>query len=280
MRRSSTARGRRSPLGTLVTVQGPPGPRRGLAAVPRAGRRRHSRLGHAADRLVGHQQRGVERRGQGPRLVVAGRLERPGLRDLGHQPRRLQGALDRHLRQRLRRGAGEAGVVGRRGGQEGGVARHRADRRERRHPLHGLRVRRGHRQAALGARGAQGRAVRRPPSQEHLRLGDAGHRRRAPLRLLRQRRPVRLLARRQAAVEHAVRSAADVSRLRHGLVAGRPRRARLRAARQRRQVVRGGRRRQDRQGRLARRARPAGGPHRPRAGRRRSSGRTSSAPSW
>ena len=34
----------------------------------------------------------------------------------------------------------------------------------------------------MGARGAQGRAVRRPASQEHLRVGNAGHRRRAPLR--------------------------------------------------------------------------------------------------
>ena len=53
----------------------------------------------------------------------------------------------------------------------------------------------------VGARGAQGRAVRRPPSQEHLRVGNAGHRWRAALRLFRQRRVVRLLARRQAAVE-------------------------------------------------------------------------------
>ena len=78
------------------------------------------------------------------------------------------------------------------------------------------------RQAEMGARGAQGRAVRRPPSQEHLRVGDAGHRRRAALRLLRQRRAVRVFARRQAALDHAIRSAADVPRLRHRGVARRP----------------------------------------------------------
>ena len=82
----------------------------------------------------------------------------------------------------------------------------------------------------VGARSAQGRAVRRPASQEHLRVRNAGDRRRAALRLLRQRRPVRLLARRQAAVDDDVRSAADVSRLRHRRLAGRARRPRLRAS--------------------------------------------------
>ena len=67
-----------------------------------------------------------------------------------------------------------------------------------------------------------GEAVRRPPSQEHLRVRDAVHRWRAALRLVRpERRPVLLLARRDAAVEEALAAAADLSRLRHGLVTGR-----------------------------------------------------------
>ena len=185
---------------------------------------------------------------------------------------------DRHLRQRLRRGTGQAGPVGRRSRQARRLARHRVDQRERRDPLHGLRLRRQQRQAEMGARSAQGRAVRRTPSQEHVRVGNAGHRWRAALRLLRQRRPVRVFARRQAAVDGEVRSAADVSRLRHRRLAGRPRRPRLRRPRQRRQVVRRGRRCEDRQAALEGRARSPGAVRR-RAGRRRSSGSTISAPS-
>ena len=76
-----------------------------------------------------------------------------------------------------------------------------------------------HREDQVGARGAQGAAVRRTPSQEHLRLGNAVHRRRAAVRIVRaERRAVLLFARRQAAVEEAVAAAADLSRLRHRLV--------------------------------------------------------------
>ena len=119
-------------------------------------------------------------------------------------------------------------------------ARHRARRRERRHSLHGLRDRRRHRQGQVGARGAQGRAVRRTPPQEHLRIRDPDHRRRAALRVFRQRRAVRVFARRQAAVDDEVRAAADVPRFRHRGVTGGQQRPRLRGARQRRPVVRGG----------------------------------------
>ena len=80
----------------------------------------------------------------------------------------------------------------------------------------------------------QEHAVRRPPPQEHLCVGDAVHRRRAALRVVRpERRPVRLRARRHAALEEAVAAAADLSRLRHRVIADRSRRPRLPAARQR-----------------------------------------------
>jgi hypothetical protein len=59
------------------------------------------------------------------------------------------------------------------------------------------------------------------------------------------------------AVDDEVRSAADVSRLRHRRLAGRARRPRLRRARQRRQVLRGGDRREDRQAAVESRSRSA-----------------------
>jgi len=68
-------------------------------------------------------------------------------------------------------------------------------------------------------------------------VGDAGHRRRASLRVLRERRTIRVFARRQVAVDDEVRSAADVPRLRHGGFADRQRRACLRRPRQRRAIL-------------------------------------------
>src|SRR2546426_4725016 len=44
------------------------------------------------------------------------------------QPRRVQAAVNGNLRQRLRRGADEAGVVGRRGAREAARTRYRIDR--------------------------------------------------------------------------------------------------------------------------------------------------------
>ena len=132
---------------------------------------------------------------------------------------------------------------------------------------------------ALAARSASRAAAGRPPSQEHLRVRDAGHRRRAPLRVVRrQRRRLLLHARRHAAVVADLEAAADLSRLRHRVVAGRPRRPRLPAARQRRRVVPRRARRQDRQGRSGPSSAPISTRGSPRAGRRRSSGRTISAP--
>ncbi len=60
--------------------------------------------------VVTTAQRRLGRRRAGPRLVVADRLARSGLRDDRRQRRRLQEPVNRHLRQRLRRGAREAGL--------------------------------------------------------------------------------------------------------------------------------------------------------------------------
>ena len=112
------------------------------------------------------------------------------------------------------------------------------------------------------------------PHQEHLRLRDAGHRRRARLRLLRQRRRLLLRPRRQGAV---VASAGPPSRRSWaGAPPPRrccPRRPAVRRQRQRGEVV----------PRCPRRRRPARSCGRSIAtrratGRRRSSGRTTSAP--
>ena len=175
---------------------------RRVAAVPRSRRRRRRRRRVAARTLVDDRERRVGRRSARPRLVVADRLARPRVRDVRGQPRRVQGAVHRHLRQRLRRGAREAGAVRGRDRQARGRARHRAHERERRDQLHGLALDAKTGKVLWEQRGAQGRAVRRPPPQEHLRVGDAGHRRRAALCLVRrQRRRVLLLARRHAALE-------------------------------------------------------------------------------
>ena len=128
-------------------------------------------------------------------------------------------------------------ALGRRGHAARAGPRQRDAGRVRRDQIHGLRARRGDRQDQVGAGSAQGQAVRRPASQEHLRVGNAVHRRRAALRLVRpERRPLLLHARRQAAVEEALAAAAHLPRLRHRLVADGSRRARLSAARQRRPI--------------------------------------------
>ena len=63
------------------------------------------------------------------------------LRHVGDLARRVQGALHRHLRQRLRRRTVQARTVRRGSRQARRQQGHRADRRNRRHPLHGLRAR-------------------------------------------------------------------------------------------------------------------------------------------
>ena len=109
-----------------------------------------------------------------------------------------------------------------------------------------------HRQDQVGAGGAQGQAVRRPASEEHLRVGNTVHRRRAALRVVRpERRPVLLHAGRHAALEEAVAAAAHLPRLRHRIVTDGSRRPRLPAPRQRGRLVHHRARREDRRRALA-----------------------------
>ena len=179
------------------------------------------------DAVVEDRERRLVDRGAGPRLVVAGGLERPGVRDLGDQPRRLQGAVDRHLRQRLHRRAAPAGAAARGSEPPRPRARQRSARRSwRRRRVAALLLRRAHRRSAAGTRSfiAAGRSAdviartptppkRRSPtaSRVYVYLGNVG-----------------LFAWSMdgaPAVAHADRAAAHLSRLRHGLVARPPRRA-------------------------------------------------------
>ena len=123
-------------------------------------------------------------------VVVADRLGRPGDRDHRDQRRRLQAAIAGHLRQRLRRrAAGGRGCQRRRRSWRSSaraISSRRQESGDLQFMIYSFDV--ATRQAALGAAGAQGPAGRRPPSQEHLRVGDAGDRRRARLRAVRQHR--------------------------------------------------------------------------------------------
>ena len=197
--------------------------------------------------MVHEEERGVGGGDPRPRLVVAHRLARSGVSDVGGQYRELQAALHGHLRQRLRRRAHETGAARRRGQQARHRARHRAGGRGGVGQLRGDGDRGGHRQGAVAAGSASGQAAGRPASQEHLRVGNAGHRWRAPVCVVwRQRRVVLLFAGREAAVEEVVGAAADVSRLRHRVIAARAQRARVSAARLGRRIVPHGVRRKDR----------------------------------
>ena len=86
---------------------------------------------------------------------------------------------------------------------------------DRRAPLDRVRHRLQDRQGPLGARSPAGRPAAVEASEEQLRLGDAGHRRRARLRLLRQRRPVRLRHGRQAVWSKPMDAVQDAHRLGH-----------------------------------------------------------------
>ena len=191
-----------------------------VAAVPRPQRRRHRRRRDAARLVVDDRARRLDRRSARPRLVVADRLGRPGVRDLRREHQRLQGAGQGHLRQRLRRRAREAGVVRGRDRQEAGGARHRAGERVGHDQLRRRGARREDGQGRVAARGAPRAAARRPPSQEHLRVRDAGHRRRAPLRLVRRQRRRLLLQPSTARCSGRGRG----SRSRSTWTSGRPRR--------------------------------------------------------
>ena len=119
-------------------------------------------------------------------------------------------------------------------------------------PLDGLRPRPCERPGALGARGARIAAAHRPARQEHLRVGDAGHRRRARLRLLRRHRAVRLRHGRQPGLVEGDGAAGVPPRLGRRRVARAARRPALHRERQRQPVVPGGLRQAHRRGGAAR----------------------------
>ena len=180
------------------------------------------------------------------------------------------------LRQRLRRRPAEAGALRRPDHGEAPPARSRVAAGSRRAAVHGLQLRPQDRRGPLVGGGAQGPADRRTSSQEHLRVGDSGYRRRAHLRALRQHRVVLLLDGRDAAVDARHPAAAALSRLRHRGLAGRARRPRVFPGRQRGRLAPGGARRENRRGRLEDEADRGGG--RPPRGGRRPRVRTRRAP--
>ena len=154
-----------------------------VAAVSRSVGRRHSST--ASCRRRGRRRttsRGASRcKGRGWSSPVA--WNDTGLRHLGDQPGRVQGAVDRHLRQRLRRGTGRSRACPKTKSNKRVIARDielTSESGEIRYMVYAFDA--NDRQAAVGARSAQGRAVRRTASQEHVRVGNAGHRRRAALR--------------------------------------------------------------------------------------------------
>ena len=209
----------------------------GVAAVPRPRRRRHRRRRDAARLVVDDRARRLDGRDARPRLVVADRLWRDRVFVTSAvSPGAFKAPSTGHLRQRLRRRAREAGAAGRRDHQAACVARDiELTERVRRDQLHGLRARRADRQGRCGsAKRTTARrsaaAIARTPTRRRRRPPTAS----ASTRRSAERRRVLLHARRHAAVDAHLAAAADLSRLRHGLVAGRPRRPRLSAARQRR----------------------------------------------
>ena len=232
-----------------------------LAAVPRRGGGRGRRRPRAARALGAGRERRLADRHSGTRLELAHRLGRSRLR------------AHRHPRQRHDRRAADADRI-----LPGPFARRLDDRRRHRPggavaALGALRRRLRDRCGPLGAGSAYRRADADRAPEEHVRVGDPGHRRRAGLRLPGRHRTVRVRLRGQRGVVGAPRVAA-APQLGRGRLADSPRRAALRGQRQRRAVVGGGLRRGDGRGDLAHRPR-RGGP----TGRRRSSGRTTSAPS-
>ena len=170
-------------------------------------------------------QRGLGRRRPRPRLVVADRLAQPRIRHLGDQPRCVQGAVNRHLRQRLRGRTAEAGIA-RRGSQPPCRSAATSSSRVRpatiRYMVYALDA--ADRQDCLGARAHFAAS----PSADAIARTPTPRRRRSPMasactsRLAAMSALFCYLARRPPAVEARMAAAADLSRLRHGLVAGRP----------------------------------------------------------
>ena len=184
--------------------------RRGsLAALPWTRCAGSIRAGGSAGDVERYRERRLGDRGAGPGLELADRLGRSGRGD--------------HRGQQWRGG----GPTGR------AVSRRRARHTDRRAPLDRPRHRRGHRRRPLGARGAPRHPACVAPPEEYVRVRDAGHRRRAHLRLLRQRRAVRPRHGRPPRVVAAARSRGDARGLGHGGVAGAARQPGLPRQRQR-----------------------------------------------
>ena len=123
-------------------------------------------------------------------------------------------------------------------------------------PLDDLRRRLPDGQDPLGARARARRAEGPAAHQEQLRVGNAGHRRRTDLRLLRQHRPADgARSQRPSCLDAGARRLRRTAGLRHRRLSGRARRSRHRRPRQRDRIVHGRLRQADRQGALARQAR-------------------------
>ena len=229
---------------------GRPGRLRELAFVPRRRRPARGRRRSAAAAHLEHDgERRLEDADRRARLVVAGRLERPDLPD--HRRQRRGGRGTPHgalLPLRLARDIRRRPVPRPRAGRLARALHQPA-------PLGGRGHRLRERRRPLDDRGAHGGARLRPAPQEHLRVVDAGDRRRAGLRLLRERRGLCAGPRRAAPVAEALRPGGDSPRLGARRLAGAARGHALHRQRQRRLLVPGGPRHGDRRRALARRPR-------------------------
>ena len=190
---------------------------RQLAPLPRPHpeRRRGRQPGSA--RAVEHDgERRVGDRHSGSRLVEPGRLGRAGVSHHGHGGGRVRAAQARPVRSPRTPGAGAPGAR---------LARLLPGPRDRRGAVAALREVRPARVS--------------PPHEEHLRVGDPGHRRRARLRALRRPGPVCLRHGGQRGLAGADSGSADAVRMGFGLLARGVRRPRDRPVRQRGGIVAG-----------------------------------------
>ena len=228
-----------------------------MAAVPRpAGKPGVD--GPPARHLVEVPERRVDGLDPRPRLVVAHRQRREGLRHRGDDGRPVEEAADRDaVLERVRRRAPEAGAVREGDRRQGHRARLRAARPGDPALLPLLR-RSEEREGELEAGVPLGPPARRPPPQEQLHLRDAGHRREAGLRLRDEPRPLGVRHEGQAGVEDAARELPDVRRFRHRRVARARRRPAGHRQRQREAAVHRRVRQEDGQAGLAHRPRSQG----------------------
>ncbi len=143
------------PLWPRCNRRMPPGPSTGRSSAARAAPAWRTRRRCRSNWSTTDQRR-LEHRRARPRLVVADRLARSRVRHVRGQPRHVQGAIDRHLRQRLRRGAAKQGLSDEEIVKKRRQSRHRADERYRRDQLRVYGARREDRQGDVAAGSAQG----------------------------------------------------------------------------------------------------------------------------